>query len=114
MDKRVADEPLQVTLGAHRYAVVYPWNRVRLGHVSQLALDSAGRVYVFQRTGSPIVVLNPDGELAASWGTGQIRDPHGIFITIDDRVFLVDRDAHQIMIFDTQGRLLSTLGERHH
>jgi peptidylglycine monooxygenase len=114
MDTRFAEESLQVTLGEHRYAVIYRWNRVQLGHISQLALDRARRVYVFQRTGSPIVVLNPEGELAASWGTGQIRDPHGIFITADDRVFLVDRDAHQIMMFDTEGRLQSTLGERHH
>jgi DNA-binding beta-propeller fold protein YncE len=105
---------LQVVLGPHRYAFVHPWNRVRLGHVSQLAIDSAGRVYVFQRTGSPIVVLTPEGELAGSWGTGQISDPHGIFITADDRVLLVDRDAHQVMIFDTQGQLRATLGERHH
>jgi peptidylglycine monooxygenase len=100
-------------LGDHLYRVIYPWNRSRLGHISQLALDSAGRVYVYQRTGSPVVVLSPDGEMIGSWGTGQISDPHGIFITRDDRVLLVDRDAHQIMVFDTAGRLKATIGERH-
>ena len=59
-----------------------------LGHISQLAVDSVGRVYVFQRTGAPIVVLTPDGNLAASWGAAPINDPHGIFITSDDRVLL--------------------------
>jgi peptidylglycine monooxygenase len=112
VDAQVRLDGSQVVLGARRYAVVHPWNRVRLGHVSQLALDSAGNVYVFQRTGSPIVVLTPDGEHAGSWGAGQITDPHGIFITPDDRVLLVDRDAHQVMIFDTRGQLRATLGER--
>jgi DNA-binding beta-propeller fold protein YncE len=100
-------------LGTRRYIVVHPWNRAPLGHVSQLALDRTSRVYVFQRTGAPIVVLGPGGELVGSWGTGQISDPHGIFITDDDRVLLVDRDAHQVMIFDTHGQLLANLGERH-
>ena len=104
---------LVTTLGDHTYQVVFPWNRTRLGHISQLALDSAGRVYVYQRTGSPIVVLSPDGELVGSWGSGVISDPHGIYITPDDRVLLVDRDAHQIMIFDTAGTLVATIGERH-
>jgi hypothetical protein len=77
----VADERLQVVMGTHRYAVFHGWNRVPLGHVSQLAVDTAGRVYVFQRTGTPIVVLTPDGDLAASWDAAPINDPHGIFIT---------------------------------
>jgi len=113
LDTQISSDRLHVALGARRYAVVPQWNRVPLGHVRQLALDRAGYVYAFQRTGSPIVVLTPDGELAGSWGAGQISDPHGIFIAADDRVLLVDRDAHQVMIFDTSGRLQATLGERH-
>jgi DNA-binding beta-propeller fold protein YncE len=113
LDTPNSADRLHVVLGTRRYAVVPSWNRVTLDHVSQLALDRMGRVYVFQRTGSPIVVLNPDGELADNWGAGRISDPHGIFITADDRVFLVDRDAHQVMIFDTRGQLHATLGERH-
>ena len=104
---------LVVGLGDRRYRVIHPWNRTELGHLSQLAVDSTGRVYAFQRTGSPIVVLSPDGEFVGSWGSGVISDAHGICITQDDRVLLVDRDAHQVLIFDTAGRLQSTIGERH-
>src|SRR4051794_19959487 len=57
--------------------------------------------------------LRRDGDLAASWDAAPISDPHGIFITSDDRVLLVDRNAHQVLIFNTDGRLLATLGERH-
>jgi len=110
----IAADCLRVVLGARRYAVVSAWNRVPLGHISQIAVDSGGRVYVFQRTGSPIVVLGPEGDLVDSWGEGQISDPHGIFIDADDHVLLVDRDAHQVMIFDTVGQCRATLGERHH
>ena len=113
MEKGIANGRLQVVMGTRRYEVISEWNRVPLGHISQLAVDSAGRVYVFQRTGAPIVVLTPDGQLAASWDAAPIDDPHGIFITADDRVLLVDRNAHQVLIFDTEGRLLATLGDRH-
>jgi peptidylglycine monooxygenase len=41
-----------------------------------------------------------------------IADPHGIFITSDDLIVLVDRDGHQVMGFDPLGRLQVTLGER--
>jgi hypothetical protein len=66
VDTQIATDDLRVVLGSRRYAVVSPWNRVPLGHISQLAVDRAGRVYVFQRTGSPIVVLGPEGDLVDS------------------------------------------------
>ena len=42
----------------------------------------------------------------------RIVDGHGIYVSPDDRVFVVDRDAHQILIFDTAGQILQTLGIR--
>ena len=41
-------------------------------------------------------------------------DSHGIFITDDDRILIVDRDGHQVIGFDKHGRTLFTLGERDH
>jgi peptidylglycine monooxygenase len=114
MDTQIGVSGLTVTLGTRRYAVLHPWQRVKLGHVSQHAVDSTGRVYVYQRTGAPVQVLSPEGEALASWGTGEIADPHGIFITPDDRIFMTDRDAHQILVYDTDGRQRAAYGERHH
>ena len=39
--------------------------------------------------------------------------PHGITITDDDRVLLVDRDGHQILIFTTDGEDIGSIGTRH-
>ena len=47
------------------------------------------------------------------WGAGQIIDGHGIFIGPGDIVWIADRDAHQILAFDTKGSLVQTVGERH-
>ena len=47
------DDSLVVLLGDRHYQVKRPWGELpansSFGFISQLALDSAGRVYVFQR-----------------------------------------------------------------
>jgi DNA-binding beta-propeller fold protein YncE len=113
----MARTELVVALGDRLYSVERPWEilpdemRLRLpGHV---AVDSQDNLYVYQRSDPPVVVLDPSGELVRSWGTGVISDAHGIFITPDDLVLVVDRDAHQVLGFDPDGRLEFTLGERH-
>jgi sugar lactone lactonase YvrE len=106
-----------VVVGDRYFRVERPWGVLpggrSLGAVSELALDSKGNVYVFQRTDPPVVVFDPSGQYLMGWGSGEIYDAHGIFIDPQDRVFLVDRDAHQILIYTTDGRCLAAVGERH-
>lgn len=110
-------EQLVVALGDRRYRVERPWGELPSGlafdFISQLAIDSEGRVYVFQRGNPPVIVFEPSGAFRVAWGDGRVADAHGICVSPDDRVFLVDRDAHQILIFSTEGELLDTIGERH-
>lgn len=111
------DEMLSVTLGDRRYRIERPWGRLpegmAIGHISQIAADSKGRVYLFRRADPPVLVFEADGSYRGAWGEGLVADAHGIAITPDDRILLVDRDAHQVMAFDTDGRELFRLGERH-
>lgn len=83
------------------------------GQVSQLAVDSKGMVYVFQRGDPPVVAFAASGAFQGGLAAGRIADAHGIAITPKDRLFLVDRDAHQVLILSTDGEILATLGERH-
>ncbi len=110
------DDGLVVAMGDRRYRVERPWGELphdtRLAALSQLAVDSEGRVYAYQRADPPVIVFEPTGALRAAWGHGQIADAHGIFISAADRVYLVDRDAHQILIFTTEGERLGALGTR--
>jgi peptidylglycine monooxygenase len=86
---------------------------MRLDPISEVAVDAQDRVFVFQRSDPPVVVFDHTGEYLTSWGEGVIADAHGIYISTDGRVFLVDRDAHQVLAFDLDGHLELRLGERH-
>jgi peptidylglycine monooxygenase len=109
---------LVVLLGDRRYAVVRPWgvlpDHIEYGVVSHVAVDSLDNVYVFQRGDPPVVVFDPAGGYLRSWGSGLIADAHGIFISPDDLVVLVDRDSHQVIGFDPLGTFRFKLGEREH
>jgi len=119
----MSNHELIVALGERTYSVERPWNHLppnfAFGRITDLALDTTGNVYVYQRFDSqvqddidPVSVFDPAGKLVTSWGKGRIVDAHGISVSYDNRVLLVDRDAHQILVFDKDGKPLLTLGER--
>jgi DNA-binding beta-propeller fold protein YncE len=54
----------------------------------------------------------PDGRHVRSWGTpgidpGQFMIPHNIGIDAEDRVYVADREAHRVQVFDADGNLLA-------
>lgn len=118
-------ENLVVALGAQRYRVDRPWGDIwggrpaGLGRISDVACDAAGRVHVLLRTdpaehpGTPaVIVLAPDGQRLAAWGE-EVLDGHMLTVHPDGRVFVVDRDAHEVIIFSPEGRRIGGLGQRH-
>jgi hypothetical protein len=119
-----ARDSLFVAIGSRRYRVERPWQHVppgvKVGVFSDVATDSRGRVYVYQRfdplvddpAPASILVFDDAGQYVDGWGGGFIKDAHHMFIDARDRVFLVDRDAHQVRVFDTAGNLLFDIGER--
>jgi peptidylglycine monooxygenase len=84
------------------------------GFISDLVVDPAGRVHVAQRgTDEPVLVFERDGSLAGTWGAGALAEPHYVTRACDDTVLVADRDCHQILRFDWNGRLVQSLGRRH-
>lgn len=110
-------ESLYVVLGDRRYRVDHGWgvlpDSVPPGAVSTIAVDSRDRVYAYRRASIPVVVYDADGTFVSAWGEDFIADAHGIFITNDDRVFLVDRDAHEIFECTADGTIVRRFGARH-
>ncbi|MEO8005526.1 MAG: peptidyl-alpha-hydroxyglycine alpha-amidating lyase family protein [Betaproteobacteria bacterium] len=114
---------LYVGLGERRFRVERPWAilppPLEFGWITDVAVDSVSRVYVLQRydplvdkMGPVMSVFDPQGKYLESWDSHLIKDAHHVYISPDDRVFIVDRDAHQVVICDTRGEVTSTLGMR--
>lgn len=107
---------MYVALAHARYHVERFWGSVPEGHalglVSTLAVASDGAVVVAQRNGPPVLVFNVDGSLRHAWPEHLAADPHGVHVDTMDRVLLVDRDAHQVLIADLAGNIIMRLGER--
>ena len=115
----MSDERYIVILGDRRYAIHRKWARLpageSFGFLSDVVVDRAGRVHVAQRgTDRPVLVFGRDGRLEGSWGEGVLAEPHYLNLAPDGSILAVDRDAHQVLRFDTAGRLLQSLGRRHH
>lgn len=110
-------ETERVVLGDQHYEVHRFWGRapkdVAVGVFSTIAVDSDGTVYVCQRGNvAPVIAFAADGNFRAAWERGGVIDPHGINIDANDRVLLVDRDAHEVQIRTLDGQGLTTLGQR--
>lgn len=116
-------EHLVVALDTQRYRVERPWGEIGdgPGGVTDVSCDAAGRIYVQLRCDPylhgpdhpAIVVLEPDGRRRAAWGGAQVLDGHMASVHPDGRVFIVDRDAHEVIVFDAEGRRLGGIGRRH-
>ena len=111
---------MSITVGMGDYVYEYQpdWPRLPIGQnfqgVSGVAVDSLDRVYVFQRRGPPVLVFDDSGNVLAAWERpdGIPADAHHIHIGPDDSVYLVDRDAHQILKYSTDGELVAAIGAR--
>lgn len=107
-----------IGMGDFRYEYQPGWAQgpdgAALQEPSGVAVDSMDRVYVFQRLGPPVLVFDRDGHFLEGWERrdGVPLDAHHIYIGPDDTVYLTDRDAHQVLIYDTGGNLQRSLGTR--
>jgi hypothetical protein len=81
--------------------------------VSQVAVDSEADVHVLRRGDPPVLVFTSDGAFLRAYGEGAIFDSHGLSIDARDRVWVVDRDAHQVVVFAMSGEPVLKVGERH-
>lgn len=100
------------------YKVCEGWGQLPKGwaftQVAGVAVDSQDKVYVFNRSLHPIIVLDREGRFLTSWGEGLFKTPHGISIGPDDSIYLVDAGDHTVKKFTPEGALHQTLGAKDH
>jgi sugar lactone lactonase YvrE len=121
MNNRSSPAELIVALGEQLYRVERPFGRFDTGGaiVSDVACDSRGHAFVLLRSDplvdpvrDPVIELDPAGHVVRSFGAGEIADAHMMAFDGRDRLFVVDRDSHQIVAFDRQGAVAMRIGER--
>ena len=69
-----------VGTGAHTYELVDDWARLPAGWTlgqTGIVTDARDRVYLFNRSAHPLIVLDRDGAFLTSWGEGSCRPPTG-------------------------------------
>ena len=116
-----ARQPLFVALGQQRYQVERPWGDLPngAGKVTDVVCDGRGHLFVLLRADSyvdpvhpTVIELSPDGSRLDAWGEA-IADGHMLSIGPDLRIYVVDRDAHEIVVFDRTGQRIGGIGQRH-
>ena len=98
--------------GDYQYEVVEGWGMIpQLGLVSGVACDSNDRVYVYNRSPQPaMLVFEADGTFVTEWGKDIFQKPHGIWISADDEIYTTDTVDHTVRRFSLDGELLETFG----
>jgi sugar lactone lactonase YvrE len=76
-----------------------------------IAIGRGGEVLVSDSELGRVFRLAPDGTPLGEFGAGQLQRPTGIARDARrGRIFVADTHAHDIKVFDDDGRLLATLG----
>ncbi|MEI7711548.1 MAG: 6-bladed beta-propeller [Rhodospirillales bacterium] len=100
---------------AYKYEIIRDFFKLpaaeTIGVVSRVAADSQDRIYVFQRKDPPVLVFERTGKFLGSWGTGEVRDPHGLKI-VEDVVYTTDRSDSVVKSFTLDGQMLLSLGQK--
>jgi sugar lactone lactonase YvrE len=109
---------LTVALGETLYRVERPFFTQLVGGVSDVVVDREGLVHVLVRHDplrsageDAVVTLGADGTVRNRWGGELIADSHMLTPSPDGRLFIVDRDAHEVVICRDQRRV-GGIGER--
>src|SRR5919202_1543231 len=117
-----------VGTGPYTYELVEDWAHLPAGWTlgqTGIVTDARDRVYLFNRSAHPLIVLEQDGTFLTSWGEGVLSsahgmgidahenlylpviNAHGVWVHTDGRVLVADRENNRIQIFAPDGEFLT-------
>jgi DNA-binding beta-propeller fold protein YncE len=88
-----------------------------IGFPSSVAMDRNGLIYVLQRheepgrppvvgNADPVIVVNREGKVLRSWGTGMFKIPHSIRVDPKGNIWTVDAASSLVFKFTPEGKKL--------
>ncbi len=96
------------------------WSGLPFSRPTQAAVSRhTGHIYISDGYANARVhKYAPDGTIVKSWGEpgidpGQFMIPHNIAIDAHDNIFVADREAHRVQVFDTEGKLQAVWNNVH-
>ena len=83
----------------------------------QMALDSAGNVYITEALNYRVLKFNANGNNTRVFGTGiqgsgntQLNQPSAVAVDLQGNVYVADSGNHRVQKFDSDGGYLQTFG----
>ena len=106
-----------VGTGSYTYELIEGWERLPEGWTlgqTAIVTDTHDRVYLFNRSDHPLIVLDREGNFLSSWGEGVLTDAHGMYIDTSNNLYLPVKNSHVVLKYSSDGNLLMTLGTWDH
>ena len=109
-----ASNALRVSYGEYVYEHVPGWGKLPDGwewnHVVGVGVDSQDRIYAYNRSAHPMIVLDQSGNVASSWGEGVFGSAHHLLVGPDDSLYTTDLGDHTVRKWTPDGEQLLMLG----
>ena len=108
----------RVEAAESHYQLVEKWAQfppgvTQWGSATGVDVDSHANVYVLHRNESmPIMVFDRHGKFLRAWGQGMFKTTHFLRVDRFGYVWVTDRGNMQAFKFNSEGKLLMTLGKK--
>ena len=76
-----------------------------------MAIGKDGNLYIADAGAHVILICSRDGEQVGSIGEGILQTPTGVYVTEDGTVYVADKDAKKVFVFDAQGNVTAEYGK---
>jgi DNA-binding beta-propeller fold protein YncE len=96
------------------YRVVEDWPQLpagwNFGELAAVDVDANDNVWVFSDGPHPVMQFDSSGKFLRAWPQFLGKKPHGLRVGPDGNIWTVDLEAHRVMKWTPEGRLLMILG----